>query len=115
MLRSDQTRNTRYTQGAAKVDSYANRIGWWDRRVFLPSPLDVSIVISSRYNLRPDLMAYDAYGKSNLSWILLQYNNIVDINLEFVTGATILVPLPQRVNAEFLTQNVAINIITSPS
>jgi len=111
MARSDQQRDGRYTQGAVTVDSFPNRIGWWERRVFPSDTSDVPITISSVYAGRPDLMAFDAYGKATLAWVILQYNNIVDINLEFVTGATIKLPLPQRINTDFLTQPVTFRVI----
>lgn len=101
--RSDLVKDSRYSQGG-EVEVLQSRLGWWERRIFEMSVLDVPITISRKYDKRPDLMAFDAYGRANLAWVLLQYNNIVDINEEFVEGKEILVPTAQRVLTEFLTK-----------
>lgn len=101
--RSDQTRDGRYVQGG-NVERFTDRLGWWERRVFSSSPTDVVVTIDPKYNGRPDLMAFDAYGKPWLAWIILQYNNIVDINVEFVQGRVIKLPTVGRINREFLTK-----------
>ena len=51
-------------------------------------------VISSKYNLRPDLMAYDLYGDSNVWWIFVHYNRdvIKDPVFDFKSGVEIVVP-----------------------
>lgn len=106
-LRSDQVRNSRYVQGGT-VERFPTRLGWWERRTFASSPTDIEVTIDRKYAQRPDLMAYDAYGKPWLAWVILQYNNIVDINEEFISGKVIKLPTNFRVNTEFLTntQNV---------
>lgn len=105
--RSDQVRDGRYVQGGTP-DQFSNRIGWWERRAFAPSVTDVVLPLPARYALRPDLLAYDVYGKATLAWVILQYNNIIDINVEFVQGATILVPTRERVQTEFLTKSLVV-------
>lgn len=102
--RSDQVQTGRYVQGGTVV-SYNNRLGWWSRRIFSSSPDDVEIVLPAKYNKRPDLLAAEIYGKSNLQWIVLQYNNIIDINTEFITGKTIIVPTAKRVFTQFLAKS----------
>lgn len=51
-------------------------------------------VIASKYNLRPDLMAYDLYGNSKLWWIIVHYNRdvIKDPIFDFKAGLSIFLP-----------------------
>lgn len=97
--RSDKARSGRYVDGGA-VEAYPTRIGWWERTVLATSVTDVTLTIESKYDKRPDLMSYDLYGRANLQWLILQYNNIVDINTEFVEGAQITLPTRARVFSE---------------
>ena len=41
---------------------------------------DLKITISAKYVKRPDLLAYDLYGRPDLMWFVLQYNDILNIN-----------------------------------
>lgn len=100
-IRSDQIRESRYFQGG-RCDITPNTIEWWESYDFKRSPTDIEIVITPKYAKRPDLLAHDAYGKSWLDWFVLQYNNIVDLNEEFVEGCTLVLPTRQRLFAELL-------------
>jgi hypothetical protein len=60
------------------------------------------------YDRRPDLLAYDVYGRADFEWVILQYNNIVDVNEEFVTGATIIMPNRMRIIGDIMTNNLRI-------
>ena len=101
MARSDQIRNSRYSQGGT-VDVDGNRLGWWERIVFQKSPLDVTLTITKKYARRPDLLAIDMYGKANLQWFVLQFNNISDINEDFIEGKVITLPTKSRLIGEML-------------
>ncbi len=101
--RSDQQRNTRYSQGGT-VELSGNKIAWWERRVYEKSVNDVSVTISPRYSRRPDLLAYDLYGTPMLAWFILQYNTISDINAEFVEGAKFTLPTKSRLFGELLAR-----------
>lgn len=94
----------RYTQGGSSVQT--NTLGWWERRIIPYADDDTFIEISGRYNRRPDIVAYDFYQKAIYQWVILQYNNIVDINTEFVTGATIRLPSRSRLFREILARTV---------
>jgi hypothetical protein len=100
---SKSTNNTlsRYVQGGV-TDVYQNRLGWWDGFNLERSNDDITFVLDPKYDTRPDLLAYDMYGKATLMWLVLQYNNIVDINEEFVSGATITLPTKSRVFTSIL-------------
>lgn len=105
-MRSDQQYLGRYSYGGTSTVS-GNSITWWERSSFSTSSTDVPFTITKSYALRPDKLAYDMYGKASLMWFILQYNNIVDINEEFVVGNTILLPTKTRVFTDLLKkQNV---------
>ena len=100
--RSDTASGGRYVQGGSTV-KFPKRIGWWERKELPVDTSDVAITITTRYHKRPDLLAFDAYGSSRLAWLVLQFNNIVDLNEEFVAGKVIKLPTKSRVLTE-LTQ-----------
>lgn len=101
-MRSDQQRTSRYAKGGTSEVS-GDRIKYWERKIFQTSPTDIPFTITSRYNLRPDLLAADLYGKDSLMWFVLQYNNIVDPVTEFVEGAQIVLPTRKRLYSELLS------------
>ena len=90
---------SRYSTGG-KTDSFSTRLGWWERYVYTKNRDDVTYTIEQKYNVRPDLLAYEVYGSPSYMWLILQYNNILDVNVEFVVGKKILLPTPQRVKVE---------------
>ena len=57
-------------------------------------PFDNYWEITSTYNLRPDLLAYDLYKDSELWWVFAQRNpnTIKDPLFDFVAGTSIYVP-----------------------
>lgn len=101
MNKSNKQSAGRFVQGG-KVDDFGNRLGWWEPKVFATSPSDVQLILTSKYNRRPDLLAFDLYGKSGLMWFVLQYNSISDIT-KFETGLTIVLPTRARLFGEMLT------------
>jgi len=92
----------RYVQGG-KTDEFSNRLGWWERIVFEPSPDDITYTVSSGESGRPDLIAYRLYQKATLGWVVLQFNNIVDPATELQTGTVITLPTPSRVSLTITT------------
>lgn len=95
---------SRYTQGGQSTISIDNKVKWWERTVIKKSGDDLIVEIIPRFNIRPDRMAFELYGKSELGWIILQYNSIVDINDEFITGKFIKAPHPNRVIFDILNK-----------
>lgn len=59
---------------------------------------DSVIEISAKYQNRPDLLAYDLYGDSNLWWVFAERNpnTLVDPLGDFVAGTLIFVPDKSR-------------------
>lgn len=105
--RSDKMPKSRYVLGG-KTESIPTRVGWWERKPIPTSDSDVEIVIGKKYARRPDLIAYDFYGSASLMWVVLQFNNIIDINTELVEGSTISLPTKVRLYTQILssTSNV---------
>lgn len=84
-----------------------NKLGWWERGDFEKNiSTDRLVVIPDVYDNRPDLLAYAVYGNPALFWLILQYNNIIDLEEEFVTGAEILLPSRTRVLSSMVNNNI---------
>jgi hypothetical protein len=98
---------SRYIQGG-KTDINIKRLGWWERFIDIETDQvsDITIVIDTKYDNRPDLIAHDYYKNANLAWIVLQYNNIVDIKEEFIKGKIITIPSFNRVFYDILVNSV---------
>lgn len=107
--RSDTATTGRYVQGG-RVESFAKRLGWWERKLLPRHASDASFVLEAKYHKRPDLLAYDVYGTAKLMWLVLQYNNIVDINIEFVEGQTVVLPTKSRVFTELTAKQDPLNV-----
>jgi len=74
-----------------------NPAGYLD--IFIPRPVpaagdDVLYSITPAYTHRPDLLAFDLYGKKELWWVFAQRNPdiIKDPVYDFVAGTKILLP-----------------------
>jgi len=103
---SIKKRYCRYAQGG-NTDQFSNRLGWWER-FDLTDNHDNDIVIDKlpkTYEKRPDLLAFDVYGRSDFDWVILQFNNIVDIEEEFITGSRLVIPNKMRVNVDIMSNS----------
>lgn len=92
-------RNSRLVKGG-KTEVSGNKLGWWERKNenFQPSINDeLTYTIPIDYQFRPDLIAFLMYGTTELEWVILQYNNIVDIIEQFAAGREIKLPSPDYV------------------
>ena len=87
----------RYLTGGI-TDIFSNRLGWWERNIDdLTRALDdVTYVITKDREFKPSLVAFDVYNTTELEWLVLMYNNIVDINEEFIVGRYLQLPSPAR-------------------
>lgn len=108
---SSKNRNSRYVQGSTSIDQYNNRLGWCERKVFEKSFTDITVTILPNEEHKPDFLAYRVYGRESLMWLVLQYNNIVDITEEFIAGVELVLPSPDRVMREILTKGTGSNVI----
>jgi len=100
---STENRNSRLVQGGL-TDIYNNRLGWWEKRILPKQDDDYRLIILEQEAARPDLIAYRAYGKATYAWLVLQYNNIVDPELELVAGKSIVLPTQARLTLDIITK-----------
>lgn len=96
------TKNSRYIHGGdTEVDG--KFIEWWDRKKFPFDSSDVFYKLEKTYEGRPDKLASVFYGDSSVWWLILQYNNILDLNEEFVAGVELRMPTKDRLQRSMLT------------
>lgn len=107
---SAEVNTGRYTQGGL-VDRYNNRLGWWERTPLPRQSDDIRFIVTGKYVARPDLIAFDVYQQVSLMWLVLQYNNIVDVNEELISGASLVLPSPRRVAVTILNNPTGGNFI----
>lgn len=96
-------RNSRHVQGGSTT-TYPLRLGWWERIVMLPDDDDLFVTVSNRQDRRPDIIAADIYGRAEFAWVVLQFNNIADINLELTAGTDIRLPTQDRLFFDMLNR-----------
>jgi hypothetical protein len=91
MARSSVYRNDSFYANTGTIDFY---LDMWDSNLSLPTGGDTTVEIESKYNLRPDLMAYDMYGSPNYWWVFALKNKdtLIDPVEDFKTGLTITTP-----------------------
>lgn len=110
MKKSTDDVNSRYTQGGL-TDVFPQRLGWWDRYILEKDPTtDYEYIIPDKYHQRPHNLAYDVYGRADYFFIILQYNNIIDVFEEFTAGKKLIMPTQQRLSG-FLNKQRGGNII----
>jgi len=96
--------NTRYTRGGVS-DVYNTRVAWWERTIMVPDPTDLFFDVTVETEGRADLISYKIYDDPKYAWLVLQFNNIVDINEELIAGAVIKLPTPSRLNTVLLSNS----------
>lgn len=71
----------------------------WNPVSFPRSADDPRIVIESRHDRRPDLLAFDLYGSPNFWWVfsVRNPNILIDPIEDFRTGVEIRAPQPNNV------------------
>jgi hypothetical protein len=111
-LSSAQNSLSRYVQGGTSYSSPYG-IGWWNRFIFPTAPDDIQFDVTTKYINRADLIAFDMYGISDLEWLVLQYNNILNPKQEIINGAVLMLPSNYRVQTQIMTHRIA--PVLSPS
>ena len=96
---------SRYLQGG-KTEQRGRKLAWWERYDFsMRDQYASEITIDSVTEVRPDILAYQYYGTSQLEWVILQYNNIVDVQEQFIAGRTIMMPSMRYIMEKVITKN----------
>lgn len=99
-------RNSRMLNGGT-TEIKGDKLGWWERRdLRKDTSTDIRIKIPEIFSGRPDLLAFRVYKRPNLFWLILQYNNIVDLEEEFVTGKEIVLPSVDRTLSSLVNRNI---------
>lgn len=104
--------SSRYTQGGT-ADIFPTRVGWFERRELEKDDTDIFIEIRPGEDRRPDLIAFNVYKRANLAWVVLQFNNIVDVETELTTGTTIRLPSLRRLTLDILSRPTGGNVVTN--
>jgi hypothetical protein len=87
---------SRYSKGGTVEN--IKKPGFWVRTVFPKSADDLIMTIQKKYVKKPYLLAFDIYGRQELGWFVLQYNDMIDPTTEFVEGVRIQLPTPKKVS-----------------
>ncbi len=103
-------KTSRYSIGGS-VDQFTNRLGYWTMKEFQKNNIDdIKIILTKTMEKRPDIIAMIYYNRVDLDWLILQYNSIVDINEELLSGMTITIPSYQRVLLTILPNQTPSNV-----
>lgn len=106
MVRSVDTKNSRYVHGGDSYMSNSDMLTWWDRKAIEPADDDIEVTVNPAYAGSPWLISYDLYGDPALLWVVMMANNIIDPDTEIVEGVVLKVPSKIRVMTSILTQKV---------
>ena len=63
----------------------------YKKKPYKNSNKDIFMLLTPKYEYRPDLVSLDVYGVVDYWWKVMEVNNIKDI-MEFKTGKTIRIP-----------------------
>ena len=100
--RSTNRSKSRMVQGGvATVND--NKIGWFEFREMAPDSNERYFTMTVNDLGRFDKIAFMFYGSVELEWVILQYNNIVDIQ-DVVVGDRIKIPSKTYVQSMILTR-----------
>ena len=100
---SVENRNSRMVQGGT-TDVYNKRLGWWEKRTLNKQDDDLFINVRENEAHRPDLISNRIYGKPIYAWLVLQYNNIVDPEVDLLVGTTLRLPTRARLILDIITK-----------
>jgi hypothetical protein len=98
---STYTKNSRYVHGGAS-EVNGKFLEWWNRKTFPFDDSDVFLTLEKTFEGRPDKLASVMYNDSSVWWLILQYNNILDLNEEFIAGVELRLPTKDRLQKDFL-------------
>lgn len=99
------SKNSRYTYGGITEES-ARFVEWWERVKIPPDVTDKYYVMEKQYEGRPDLLGTMLYGDPSLTWVVLQFNGILDPVTELVEGTVLRVPTLERVKKTLMAGRI---------
>ena len=94
---SAQSSRGRYVGGGV-TETNNGFLEWWERYSFAKDSSDTVYTVENANENRLDLIAAIFYGDTSLSWLLAQYNNIIDPMTEVTAGRLLLIPSKDRVS-----------------
>ncbi len=83
---------SRYTSGGKVYKDAKGNVIYWERTKIPVDFDDIPYTIAAKYDRAPDLLAYDMYGSTSYEWLILQFNNIIDVEEQFRIGMKITLP-----------------------
>lgn len=93
-------KNGRFVYGG-DTEVSARFLEWWERKVIEKDPSDILYVMEEKFVGRPDLLAHAFYGDVGLWWVICQFNGILDIDEELITGRPLLIPSQDKLDGSF--------------
>lgn len=84
---------SRYTNGTFTLDANKKPFLLLRKTLLVPeSGRDIFLTIEGRFIKRPDLIASDMYGRSDLFWAVMDINNIRQPLLDLRVGQVLRIP-----------------------
>lgn len=91
-------KNSRYVVGGiTEVNPYA--LEWWERVDFQSDDTDLRYIIEAKFEGRLDLIAAQFLGDSRMWWVIAQYNALLDVYNETITGRLLRIPAKARLQS----------------
>jgi len=98
-------KNGRFVRGGVTEVS-STFLEWWERSDLEHDTSDTVYALEQKYVGRPDLLAYAFYGDSRLKWVIMQYNDILDPEVELIASKLLVLPSIGKVAAAFPALNL---------
>lgn len=96
-------KNSRYLQGGL-TSLNPSSLGWWERDIIPEAEDDITFTVTAEYANRPDQIASAVYDNPLLMWVVLQYNNILDVETELASGTVIKLPSRNRLISNIMSR-----------
>lgn len=91
-------KNSRYVVGGiTEVNPYA--LEWWERLDFQSDDTDLRYTVEAKFEGRLDLIAAQYLSDSRMWWVIAQYNAILDVYNETITGRVLRIPTKARLQS----------------
>ena len=90
-----------------ETEVFKDRLGWYEKRTDIEKNRydDTIFTLTKKYEHKPWLVSKMFLDREDLDWLVLEYNEIVDIMEEFVVGREIRIPSKNRTDFSILTKS----------